>query len=211
MSTEKTTDLAAVVAQLSDKSSAKRRSAAKQIGATRDQSAGQALHEAFLRERQDARSWETQCAMANALGLLAYAPAAKDLLKIVQASPEHDMLGHAAALAYCRIARSSLHDAQPVLKLLELNRFSVATGALLALGCDRMVPSDDAIREIIKQAGRWRYEKGFGDPRYGAAVAAAGWRVAEVREFLEECLKSADEGLVQAAESSLKHKYVRCR
>lgn len=211
MPTNRIEDLTELVARLSDKSSPKRRAAAKAIGLLGDRSAGQPLYEAFLRERQDPRTYETQAAMANGLGLLGYTQAADELRKIIQASPEHDLLSYVCATAYCRIVRTSLSDAAPVLQLLSIDKFSVSMGALLALGCDRMVPSDEDIHAILTYAGTFRHRKGFGDPRYGAAVAAAGWRGTEVEAFLRDCLESGDSGVVSAAQSSLKKKYIRCR
>jgi hypothetical protein len=200
-----------LISQLSDKASAKRMAAAKKLGRLGDKSAGAALYDSFLKERQDVRTYQSQAAMADALGLLRYAPAADLLLEIIQASPEHDMLGRASATAYCRLTRSSLSDAAPVLKLLSLNRFSISMGASLALGCDRMVPSDEDIHAVLQYATTYRYQNGFGDPRYGVAVAAAGWHGPHVDQFLKDCLESGDSGVVDAARSSLKKKYIQCR
>lgn len=211
MATSNAPDSAELIAQLADKSSEKRRSAARKLGHLGEKAAGPALYDAFVKERKDPRTYQTQTAMAEALGLLTYTPAADQLLEIIQASPDHDLLAFACATAYCRLTRSSLSDATPVLKLLAMGRFSVSMGALLALGCDHMVPSDDQIHSILAYATTYNHRKGFGDPRYGAAVAAAGWRGPEVEQFLADCLQSGDSGVVEAAHSSLKKKYVRCR
>jgi HEAT repeat protein len=204
-------DIAELISQLADKSSEKRRSAARHLGRLRDKSAGDPIYHAFLSEIKDVRTYQTQAAMAEALGLLTYTPAADQLLEIVQGSPDHDLLSRTCATAYCRLTRSSLSDAAPVLRLLSIRRFSVSMGALLALGCDRMIPSDEDIQAVLTYAAAYQYQKGFGDPRYGAAIAAAGWRGPTVEQFLTDCLQSGDSGVVEAAQSSLKRKYVKCR
>jgi HEAT repeat protein len=203
-----------VIAQLTDSSSRKRRGAAKklgQVGVDHPQ-AGAALYSAFRRELLDSRTWETQTAMADSLGLLGHHPALPELSRIIYANKTHDALTIAAATAYCRIARTSINDAKPILELLEFAKFSVASGALRALGCDRMVPPEVDVKRILDHTRRFNYETGYGDPRYGAAVAAAGWGDApEILAFLESCLESKDSGVVEAAKSSLRRKYVKCR
>ena len=200
-----------LIADLTDKASAKRRKAAKLIGARNLAEAGKALYEALQKEEADPRTWETQGELIRSLGLVAYKPAAPHLLSIVKRNPDHDMVTILAATAYCRLERQSLADASPVIALLQFAGFSVATGAFLALGCDRMVPDDTAIATIIGYARQFDYVKGYGDPRYGVAVAAAGWPPAATKSFLEECLSSKDSGVVDAATSSLKKKYLKCR
>jgi HEAT repeat protein len=54
--------------QLSDRASAKRRSAAKRLGKLADETAGPALLHALQREIGDRRTWETQYEMIMALG-----------------------------------------------------------------------------------------------------------------------------------------------
>lgn len=203
-----------LIAALTDSSSQKRRRAAKKLGqvGVDDPQAGPALYSAFRNELLDSRTWETQTAMAVSLGLLGYQPALPELSRIIHANKTHDMLTIAAATAYCRIARTSINDAKPILELLEFAKFSVASGALLALGCDRMVPPESDVKRILDHAHRFTYETGYGDPRYGVAIAAAGWGDApEVRAFLESCLGSKDSGVVDAAKSSLRKKYIKCR
>ncbi|WP_329074310.1 HEAT repeat domain-containing protein [Streptomyces niveus] len=61
-------DAADAIRQLQDRSSAKRRSAAKQLRKLGDQNAGPALLEALKNEVRDSRTWETQYQMTMALG-----------------------------------------------------------------------------------------------------------------------------------------------
>jgi HEAT repeat protein len=61
-------ELAVLIAQLQDKNSAKRRSAARLIRKRGDESAGPALLEALKIELEDSRTWETQYQMIMAIG-----------------------------------------------------------------------------------------------------------------------------------------------
>ncbi|MEU8670022.1 HEAT repeat domain-containing protein [Streptomyces anulatus] len=61
-------DVVEAISQLQDRSSAKRRSAAKRLRRLGDPSAGPALLEALKNEVRDSRTWETQYQMTMALG-----------------------------------------------------------------------------------------------------------------------------------------------
>jgi HEAT repeat protein len=200
-----------VVGGLLNRSSSKRRQTARQIAKQLIRESGSALHSAFLKERKDPRTWETQVEMVRALGLIGNHEAIDSIYEIVLENKEHDMLTIAAATAYCQLARKSQNDAGPVLRLVENGGFSVVTGAFMALGCDRMIPSREEISRILECAGHFDHVKGYGDPRYGAAVAAAGWDGVETSNFLQACLSSKDSGVREAAKSSLEKKYIKCR
>lgn len=205
------TALQELILGLKDKATAKRRQAARKIALAADLAAGPALHEAFLKERMDSRTWETQVEMAKALGLIGYREALENIKAICIENKPYDMLTIVAATTYVRLARATLSDASPVLELLKFANFSVAMGAFDTLGYDKMIPSQEQIREIVQHARKFGYETGHGDPRYGVAIAAAGWKGDDVRTFLNECLKSKDEETVRAASSSIKGKYVKHR
>ena len=149
--------------------------------------------------------------MIHALGLIGNHDALDSIYDIVLGNKEHDMLTIAAATAYCRLARKSQNDVGPVLKLIENGGFSVVTGAFQAVGCDRMIPSREEILRILEYAVRFDHVTGYGDPRYGVAVAAAGWDGIETNRFLQACLTSKDSGVRQAAKSSMEKKYIKCR
>ena len=78
--------LSELLAGLNDKSSARRRSAARKIGKGRNPAAGEALHAAFLKEQRDSRTWETQVEMIEALGLLGHKEAFASMKAIITAN-----------------------------------------------------------------------------------------------------------------------------
>lgn len=61
--------------ELCNSKSAKRRSAAKKIGKNRLVELSESLMAAYLKERNDKRTWETQVEMIKALGKIGYLPA----------------------------------------------------------------------------------------------------------------------------------------
>ena len=61
-------EISQIVNDLQSKQSAKRRSAAKKIKKNKLEQLGDNLYEAYINERQDTRTWETQTEMILALG-----------------------------------------------------------------------------------------------------------------------------------------------
>ena len=84
--------------------------------------------------------------MARALGLIVHREALATMEEICAKNEPHDMLTTVAATSFVRLSRASLADATPVLRLLEFADYSVATGAMDALGIDRMVPPTIRLR-----------------------------------------------------------------
>jgi hypothetical protein len=195
--------------------SAHRRSAARAIGREGLKELAEALHEAYLSERKDPRTWETQYEMVLALGLVGHAPALPDIEPIVRANAPQDMITYGAAQTYVRLRRASLEDAGPSLELLEWGGGSVVDGCLNPLGYDRMMPDAPSIRALIR--GAWDLHLhpdragivGLCDPRSGLAAACAGWDPELTRGFLEHCIATGDEPLRRVAEAALEGRYAR--
>jgi hypothetical protein len=78
--------------KLHSKKSADRRQAAKKIGKTRDIHFVDALYRQYIKERNDARTWETQCEMIKALGILDNKNAIAEIEQIVYQNIPHDMI-----------------------------------------------------------------------------------------------------------------------
>lgn len=206
-----------IKSKLHSTKSADRRSAAKEIGKLKLADFADSLYQAYLKERTDKRTWETQVEMILALGLLDYKNALKEIEPIVRANDPHDMITYAAAHTYVRLKRKSLHDASPVLELLQFGGLSTVDGCLNPLGYDRMLPDENQIKELIKLSwdlhNHKDYEVGYGDPRYGIAAACAGWDIQLTKAFLEHCIATANKytPLIYVSENSLNGKYVKLR
>ena len=194
-----------------------RRCAAKEIGKLKLTDLADELFQAYLKEKMDKRTWETQVEMILSLGLLDFKNALIEIETIIKANHPHDMITYAAAQTYVRLKRKSLNDASPVLELLKFGGLSTVSGCLNPLGYDRMQPDEKQITELIKLSldlhKHKDYEPAYGDPRYGIAAACAGWDKKLTKEFLEHCIATAGKHtpLIYVAENSLKGKYVKLR
>ena len=200
--------------------SAERRKAAREIGKNKLVDLSEDIFVAFIKERKDSRTWETQFEMILALGLVDYKPALPEIKLIVGINKTHDMITYAAAQTYVRLKRKSTNDALPVIELLQFGGLSLSDGALNPLGYDKMMPPKNEIMELIKlgwdlhrHKDRLGKEKGYCDPRYGLAAACAGWDKSLVCDFLNHCIATAgtDISLKSVAEKSLNSRYSKLR
>lgn len=212
---------------LRSKRTGERRSAAKLIGKEKITSLSAALFEAYIKEKNDKRTWETQVEMIKAIGLLGYKQAFPDIEAIITQNLPQDAVTLFAARTYVQLKRTSLNDGKPVRTLLALNGLSVSTGALMALSYDRMIPDREDCKEIIKACwdinkhpDRIGSEYGLTDPRYYLAAACAGWDIQLTAGFLHHCISTAfnidrsgkpaeNKPLVDVCKKALSGKYVR--
>jgi hypothetical protein len=211
--------------KLLSKKSGDRLRAAKLISKESIAELADELFNAYTKEKRDQRTWEPQSEMIRALGILDYKPAFVDIEKIVRANIPHDMVTMNAATAFVQLKRRNIHDAQPVLEVLNFGSTSVIAGALKALAVDRMLPPKNEIEEILKigwdinkHKDRIGHEFGLIDPRVFLAVACAGWDTELTKPFLDHCIETAfnisrfakpveNLQLIEACKKSLKGKY----
>lgn len=213
-----------ITEKLTSTKSAERRKAAKAIGKSRIPGLGPDLHQAYLKEKKDQRTWETQVEMIRSLGLIDYKNALEDIQDIIKQNIPTDMIPMAAATAYVRLKRESIHDAKVIIDLLHDGSYSIVTGVLEALAADQMMPSAGEIQEITKACwdihkhkDRVGVEYGLIDPRIFVAIACANWDKELTHDFLHHCIDTAydtnrfgkpvlNQDLVKVCENSLKGK-----
>jgi hypothetical protein len=213
--------------RLISRKSAERRSAAKLIGKAQLTSLSDPLLTAYLKERGDKRSWETQVEMIKAIGRLNYKPALPEMEALVLQNNPFDTITIFAARTYVQLRRTSLNDGGPVLQLLPSARISVLTGILMALSTDRMMPDREDCKTIIRacwdanaHTDRNDNEYGLTDPRIYLANACAGWDKQLTAGFLHHCISTAfvtlpsgkrveDKALTDICKKALSGKYCK--
>ena len=170
-------ELAAIRSDLTSSKSAKRRSAAKKIGKQQITSLKDDLLEAYLRERKDSRTWETQTAMITALGKLRFQEALPYLKEIVDENKDADTITAYASLAYIRISRTHPNDMDVILRFLENGNTMVFDGAVMAMAWDDVVPAEEEMRQVIEILERRRpvYERPFSNPIQQIISAMHKW------------------------------------
>src|ERR1700753_745046 len=108
-----------VLKRLYSAKSADRLKATKEIAKYKLADFAELLFSAFIKEKNDKRTWETQYQMILTLGLLNYKSALSEIEDIVQVNKTHDMITYAAGQTYVRLKRETICDAKPVIKLLQ--------------------------------------------------------------------------------------------
>lgn len=211
--------------KLNSKKSTDRRRGAKEIGKLKLSEFGEELFHKYLIERLDKRTWETQCEMIKALGIINFRKAINEIELIVRTNIPHDTITSVAATTFVQLKRKSINDGNPVLEVLDFGSVSVIHGALLALAIDQMKPDENEIRNILslcknidKHKDRIGQEFGLIDSRQYLAIACANWDIELTRDFLNHCIGAAfnissfgkpliNQNLIDVCQNSLKGKF----
>ncbi|MET9537554.1 HEAT repeat domain-containing protein [Streptomyces sp. NPDC006553] len=188
------------VARLGDKTSAKRRSAAKRLGALADEAAGPALLDALRREADVRRSWKTKYEMAIALGACGHRPAIGLLTELALRPTEDDAVHSALGEAIVRLRSLDEGLAAPLEWCLDQGDRSLTDGALRAASILGGAPTPTTVGRILDLLDPLDPYDGL---RYWAAVAAAKWPGERVDVFLESCAAGPRADVSEAARASL--------
>ncbi len=168
--------------------SAKRRSAAKKIAKYQIVSLGNDLLEAYLRERNDARTWETQTAMIHAFGKIGYKAALPFLKEIVDANKDSDTITCYAALSYIRLTRTCANDMDMIIQFLSHGNTMLFDGAAMALAYDDVLPSEQEMKTVLKILDERKeiYERPCSNPIPFLISAMYRWSPELALPFLEQ-------------------------
>lgn len=196
-------NLAEALEQSKDRSSAKRRTAARWVRMNPDPAACSSLQAALEVELADKRTWETQYQMIMALSAC-NCKHALPLIESILSRALEPMVHLAAGDAVVRITNG---DSNTLLRLLENANLFAVEGALRAAALLRIRPSPAVVRKLIAFARKTDSE----GIRFWMAAAGAGWNGEEVERFLRECLGSTSTETRKAASASLDHRYLKWR
>lgn len=198
---------------LTNKASAVRRRAAKNIRKNNLVELGEELYSAYLHERKDKRTWETQMEMINALGKIRYAAVLPHLEEIIEKNERLDAITSSAALAYIRITRQSNNDIKPVLHLMEHGNMSILNGVTAGLVYDKMIPSKEEQELLINLFDNMPlerlHERGCFEPREKFLSALSQWDKNVTKEYITKYLNDSDRDLRIHAEAALKGKSLK--
>ncbi|MGJ8726141.1 MAG: HEAT repeat domain-containing protein [Roseibacillus sp.] len=140
----------ALIEQLSDSKSAKRRSAAKKIRKSKDPHAGEALFVALQKELQDLRTWETQYQMIMALGHCLYTDAT-EFLEGLSREGRVEMVQIAIGDSLFRLAGGAENNLSKVLEFIDRGDAELIHGAFQAMASERVIPADEIeARKIVE-------------------------------------------------------------
>ncbi len=202
-----TPDISQLIEQLSHKSSPKRRAAAKKLRKLKAKDAGSALLAALQNELKDKRTWETQYQMIMALGESGHIESLDFLLQLANQNFEATMVYMALGDAITRLIYQKEGNINFVIVLLNSKPEQplFIDGLIRATAIAKLTPPQDDIDKLILYANQ---PDTNGNHKAWIATAAAGWSGDKVTNFLNNCLDSKNEQLVNAAQAALTKKYV---
>ncbi|MFB6616916.1 HEAT repeat domain-containing protein [Streptomyces sp. NPDC056367] len=192
------------VVQLDDRSSAKRRAAAKRLRKLAVAATGPSLLRALQREVLDLRTWETQYQMVMALGACDHRPAVPFLSELARRPLEATSVYAALGDSIVRLRGADEGVSAPVRWCLDSGTPMLADGALCAVAMLRAVPDPETVDYVLDFLAPLHSHDGL---RFWAAAAAAGWPGERVRAFLEGCVAGPRTDVADAAATSLEGKY----
>lgn len=196
-----------LIEQLSNKASAKRRSAAKKLRKLKAKEAGPALLTTLKNELNDKRTWETQYQMIMALGESGYTEGLDFLLELAKQEFEAAMIYMALGDAIIKLTNFiSLSKTTTILTAwIEDDQIKLLNGGLRALATLHLVPGDTLIQKIIQYASLPNNE----ELQFWTAAASPGWPSELTNNFLNKIRDSASlEDTIKAANAALKGRFL---
>lgn len=200
-------DIPQLIEQLSNKSSPKRRAAAKKLRRLKAKEAGSALLAALENELKNKRTWETQYQMIMALGESGYTESLGFLTQLAKQESEATMVYMAIGDAVTRLTYQKEGNINFVIDLLNSKPEQplFIDGLIRAIAIAKLAPPQDNIDKLILYGNK----SDIGDNHKAwIATAAAGWSGDKVINFLNNCLNSKNEQLKKAAQAALAKKYI---
>ncbi|MFF3069702.1 HEAT repeat domain-containing protein [Kitasatospora sp. NPDC057936] len=189
-----------LILQLCDSSSARRRSAAKQIGKLGDPAAGRGLLEALKVEVVDARTWETQYDMIIALGSCRQSAAVSFLKHLVDVGFKFDSLYGAVGDSIIRIALADDRFKEELRWCLRVAQPDLIDGAMKAMWDEEVSLDSDLSSQMVEYL---LSQDPYAGVRYWAALAARRWKGEASLRFLEDCAVGPRGDVAGAARESL--------
>ncbi|MGW1120498.1 HEAT repeat domain-containing protein [Streptomyces tanashiensis] len=197
-------DVVEAIRQLQDRSSAKRRSAAKRLRKLGDSSAGPALLEALKNEVRDSRTWETQYQMTMALGTCGSPSDLPYLRDLVLRRETLHAVHTAGGDAIVRLSHMEHSHTEAIRWCLSTGDEILVGGALQAVAMLRLALEQETVTDILDFIEARSPHEGI---YFWPTVAAAGWTGQRVHHFLTECLSSPRSDVAEAATNSLAGNY----
>ncbi|MFJ2745085.1 HEAT repeat domain-containing protein [Streptomyces sp. NPDC087440] len=197
-------DAVEAISQLQDRSSAKRRSAAKRLRRLGDPSAGPALLQALKNELRDSRTWETQYQMTMALGTCGSPSDLSYLRDLVLQRETLHAVHTAGGDAIVRLGYMEHSHTEAIRWCLSTGNETLVGGALQAVAMLRLVLDQETVTNVLDFVESRSPHDGI---YFWPAVAAAGWTGQRVHDFLTACVSGPRSDVVEAATNSLAGNY----
>ncbi|MFD7785466.1 HEAT repeat domain-containing protein [Streptomyces nojiriensis] len=197
-------DTVEAIRQLQDRSSAKRRSAAKRLRKLGDSYAGPALLEALKNEVRNSRTWETQYQMTMALGTCGSPSDLPYLQDLVLQRETLHAVHTAGGDAIVRLSYMEHSHTETIRWCLNTGNETLVGGALQAVAMLRLALDQETVTDVLDFVEDRSPQEGI---YFWPTVAAAGWTGQRVHQFLTSGVSSPRSDVAEAATNSLAGDY----
>jgi len=203
----KANEIEEITADLLHAKSEKRRAAAKKIGKLLIHDAVDTLFEAYVNEKKDERTWETQVEMIKSLGRLRCKKLLPHVKKIIEQNLEFDRITNVSATAFVRLESNDNSYIPTVIELFKIGKHSVLSGAIAAVLFDGIIPEQNEMIKLIETVNNSYHpdERGIEDTRKKMACIMSVWPKNIVKPYLES-YKNIPQVPIHVVEEALKGK-----
>lgn len=189
---------------LNSRSSPKVRSAAQKIIKDRISGHCQELEKALAIEIEKPKAWQSQSKIVRALGVTDCKSAAPYLRKLMHEKFIGTVVYKELAFSLALLDDISAENLTFVYETFETRQIMPIAGVCAAILYRGIVPSSDDIQKILSFLPLYTSDEGrVISPRMFIAAAAYRWPVEIVRDFLNDCLQSESQTLVEIAHDVL--------
>lgn len=200
------------IEELKSKSAPRIKKAAAKISKQQLEGYGSPLLDALKTIIDKPKSWQAQSEVIRALGITNSTEASEYLTELAQIKFDSTVLYRDLGFAICLLDDIPNNRLAFLKSTLSSGNELLIAGACSALLYSRFIPTDSDIDTIIESITTIDTNEGqVMTPRCYIAALAYLWPQPKTKDFLESCLQSKWQGLVEIAQSSIdgkKTKYV---
>lgn len=151
------------------------------------------------------KSWQAQSQLIRAIGITGSDHSVPYLKKLASSDFDSTILYSDLGFAICRLNDLLHHNLEYLKSILTSKNMLLISGSCSALLYEKFVPSENDMYEIMEAIISMDSNEGqVVTPRCYIAALAYLWPASVTKPFLEVCMKSNWNGLVEIATSSLK-------
>lgn len=197
--------------ELESESAPKIRKAARKIGSQRIEGYESLLLSALKRLIDKPNSWQTQSELIRAIGITGSLHAVPYLKELAARDLDAIVLYKDLGFAICRLNDLMHSDLKFLKSILSGNNELLVAGSCSALLYEKSIPSESDMLEIMEAIKFIDTNEGqVITPRCYIAALAYLWPPATTKPFLELCMQSNWNGLVEISKSSLNGEKPTC-
>jgi len=171
------------------------------------------LLDALTRELKKPKAWQTQCILIKAIGITNCSSALPFLKEIIDIEFDSTVLYRDLAFSIFLLENTEGLDLSFLFHSIKKNNELQISGVCAAILYKKLILMQDDMHKVLTAISPYTKDEGrVLTPRYYIAAVTYLWpKTTELQKFLESCLLSNSEGLVEIAQYSAEGKEPKIR